>query len=314
VRMPLGALTVVTGVSGSGKSSLIHDTLHGALARAISGSAIETGPYRTLTGHEALAGVELVDQSPIGRTPRSNPVTYVKAFDGIRRRLAATPEARARGFAAGFFSFNVPGGRCEACEGAGAVLVEMHFLPDVLVPCEACGGARFGPPALGILDRGRNVAQILELTVRQAREVYRDVPDIARRLAVLDEVGLGYLRLGQPAPTLSGGEAQRLKLAAHLGVRGSRARLFLLDEPTTGLHLQDIEVLVRLLDRLVAAGHTVVVIEHNPELVAAADWIVTLGPGAGPAGGRVVAMGPPGGAASARLPAPARASRERGPG
>jgi excinuclease ABC subunit A len=293
VRIPRRALTVVTGVSGSGKSSLIHDTLHGALSQALGGSRIETGPCRSLRGHAGLSGVELVDQSPIGRSARSNPVTYVKGFDAIRRRLAAVPAARARGLRPGYFSFNVPGGRCEECEGAGAVMVEMHFLPDVLVPCASCGGSRYGPGALGIHDRGRNVAQILELTVRQALEVYRDVPEIARRLGVLDEVGLGYLRLGQPAPTLSGGEAQRLKLAAHLGVRGEGPRLFLLDEPTTGLHLEDVQVLVRLLDRLVERGHTVVVVEHHLELIRAADWIIDLGPGPGDKGGRLVAAGPP---------------------
>ena len=293
VRFPRRALTVVTGVSGSGKSSLVHDTLHGALARALGDSRVESGPYRSLTGHEGLGGVELVDQSPIGRSPRSNPVTYVKAFDGIRKRLASIPQARARGFGPGFFSFNVPGGRCEKCEGAGSVLVEMHFLPDVLVPCEACGGSRYGPRALQILDRGRNVAQVLEMSVRQALDFYGDLPDVARKLRVLDQVGLGYLRLGQPAPTLSGGEAQRLKLAAYLGVRGDGPRLFLLDEPTTGLHLQDVEVLLRLLDRLVQAGHTVVVVEHHLELIRAADWVIDLGPGPGEDGGTLVAQGPP---------------------
>jgi len=292
-RFPLRALTVVTGVSGSGKSSLIHDTLHGAVASSLGDSRIESGPYLKLSGHEGLSGVELVDQSPIGRSPRSNPVTYVKAFDGIRKRLASIPQARARGFGPGFFSFNVPGGRCEKCEGAGSVLVEMHFLPDVLVPCEGCGGSRYGPQALQIHDRGRTVAQILEMTVRQALEFYVDVPDVARKLGVLNQVGLGYLRLGQPAPTLSGGEAQRLKLASHLGVRSEGPRLFLLDEPTTGLHLQDVEVLVDLLDRLIEAGHTVIVIEHHLELIRAADWIVDLGPGPGEDGGRLVAQGAP---------------------
>jgi excinuclease ABC subunit A len=294
VSFPRQALTVVTGVSGSGKSSLVHDTLHGALAGALGDARIESGPYRALTGYEGLSGVELVDQSPIGRSPRSNPVTYVKAFDGIRKRLASIPQARARGFGPGFFSFNVPGGRCEKCEGAGSVLVEMHFLPDVLVPCEACGGSRYGPRALQIHDRGRNVAQVLEMSVRQALDFYADLPDVARKLRVLDQVGLGYLGLGQPAPTLSGGEAQRLKLAAHLGVRGHGPRLFLLDEPTTGLHMRDVEVLLRLLDRLIQAGHTVVVVEHHLELVRAADWIIDLGPGPGEDGGRLVAQGPPG--------------------
>jgi excinuclease ABC subunit A len=293
VRIPRQALSVVTGVSGSGKSSLIHDTLHGALSRALGGPVRDTGPYRSLKGVEGLEGVELVDQSPIGKSPRSNPVTYVKAFDGIRKRLAATTAARSRGLKPGYFSFNIPGGRCDACEGAGAVLIEMHFLPDILVPCESCGGSRFGPGALRVRDRGRNVAQILELTVREALQVYGDVTDVAGRLRVLDDVGLGYLRLGQPAPTLSGGEAQRLKLAAHLRARGVGPRVFLLDEPTTGLHLHDVAVLVRLLRRLVEVGHTIVVVEHHLELVREADWIIDLGPGAGDEGGRLVAQGPP---------------------
>ena len=292
-RFPRRALSVVTGVSGSGKSSLVHDTLHGALARELGSSRLETGPYRELRGVDGLAGVELVDQSPIGRSPRSNPVTYVKAFDGIRKRLAASPRARARGLKPGFFSFNVPGGRCDVCEGAGSVVVEMHFLPDILVACDGCGGKRYGASALTVRDRGKNVADILELTVREALDFFAADREITRRLSVLDEVGLGYLRLGQPAPTLSGGEAQRLKLAAHLGGSGKGNRVFLLDEPTTGLHLQDVAVLVALLRRLVDAGHTVIVVEHHLELIRAADWVVDLGPGAGEQGGRLVAEGTP---------------------
>jgi excinuclease ABC subunit A len=293
---------VVTGVSGSGQSSLIHHTLHGALSAALGGSRVESGPYRKLEGVDGLAGVELVDQSPIGKTPRSNPVTYVKAFDGIRKRLAATTAARSRGLKPGYFSFNVPGGRCESCQGAGSVLVEMHFMPDLLVTCEFCGGTRYGPRALEIRDHGRNVAEILELTVREALIVYRDSPEIARPLRVLEEVGLDYLRLGQPAPTLSGGEAQRLKLAAHLSGRGRGPMVFLLDEPTTGLHLSDVAVLVRLLRKLVDAGHTLVVIEHHLDLISAADWVIDLGPGAGPDGGRLVAAGPPEKVARSRGP------------
>jgi len=294
-RFPRNALTVVTGVSGSGKSSLIHDTLHGALARATGGENRETlGPYRALSGAEGIVAVHLVDQSPIGRTPRSNPVTYVKAFDGIRKKLAATREARARGLAPGYFSFNVPGGRCDACEGSGAQVVEMHFLADMVLPCESCGGSRFGPGALDVRYRGRNVAEILDLTVTEAVRLFEDAPDVVAPLRVLAEIGLGYLRLGQPAPTLSGGEAQRLKLAAHLGTRRRQdPMVFLLDEPTTGLHLSDVAVLVRLLDRLVGAGHTVIVVEHHLELIRAADWMVDLGPGSGERGGRVVFEGPP---------------------
>jgi excinuclease ABC subunit A len=294
VRFPRRALTVVTGVSGSGKSSLIHDTLHGALRLELGGPRVETGPYQALRGAQGLAGVELVDQSPIGRSPRSNPVTYVKAFDAIRRRMAATADARARGLKPGYFSFNVPGGRCEVCEGAGSVLVEMHFLPDLLVPCEGCSGRRYGPGALEVRDRGRNIADVLDLTVQQALAFYGDDAEVLRRLRVLDAIGLGYLRLGQPAPTLSGGEAQRLKLASHLGAgRGEGARVFLLDEPTTGLHLADVAVLVDLLRRLIGAGHSVVVVEHHLELIRAADWVIDLGPGAGEEGGRLVAEGPP---------------------
>ncbi|MDX1390499.1 MAG: excinuclease ABC subunit UvrA, partial [Acidobacteriota bacterium] len=237
--------------------------------------------------------VESVDQSPIGKTPRSNPVTYVKAFDGIRKRLALSPRARAAGIKAGFFSFNIPGGRCAACDGTGSQTVEMHFLPDVVIPCEACGGSRFGNAALGIRYRGLNVAEILALTVDEARRFFEDAPDVAGRLEILAETGLGYLRLGQSAPTLSGGESQRLKLAAHLGVRKRGRRVFLLDEPTTGLHLHDLGVLLRVLDRLVDEGHTVVVVEHHLELVRAADWVIDLGPGGGPEGGRIVAQGTP---------------------
>jgi excinuclease ABC subunit A len=295
VRLPKRALTVVTGVSGSGKSSLVHDTLYGALARATGGERLEMGPYRALRGAEDIGAVELVDQSPIGKTPRSNPITYVKALDGVRRRLAATPAARTRNLRPGFFSFNVAGGRCEKCEGAGSMLVEMHFLADVTVPCDACQGTRYGPVALDIRYGGRNIAEILDLTVREALTFFADADDVAGPLRVLEDVGLGYLRLGQPAPTLSGGEAQRLKLAAHLGRRSTnhRGTVLLLDEPTTGLHLRDVAVLVRLLDRLVEDGHTIVVVEHHLDLIRAADWVIDLGPGSGDDGGRLVAQGSP---------------------
>jgi excinuclease ABC subunit A len=293
VRIPRGALTVVTGISGSGKSSLVQDTLHGALAAALGDRAVPAGPYRRLRGVRGLAGVDLVDQSPIGRTPRSNPVTYVKAFDGIRKRLASTPAAVARGLKPGYFSFNVPGGRCDACEGAGTLKVEMHFLPDITIPCEACGGSRFGAGALEIRYRGRNVADMLDMTADNASRFFQEDGPVRKRLKVLRETGLGYLRLGQPAPTLSGGESQRLKLAAHLVSGLSAPRVFLLDEPTTGLHLHDLAVLYRLLRRLVKEGHTVVVVEHHLELVRGADWVIDLGPGGGPDGGRLVAEGTP---------------------
>jgi excinuclease ABC subunit A len=286
-------MTVVTGVSGSGKSSLVENTLLEALRRQLESRPPETAVFRELNGTDGLASVEAVDQSPIGKTPRSNPVTYVKAFDGIRRRLAATSPARAAGMTPGFFSFNVPGGRCDKCDGTGAQKVEMHFLPDIVIPCEACEGARFGPAALAIRYRRYNVADILAMTVDEARRLFDDVPEVASRLAVLSETGLGYVRLGQPASTLSGGESQRLKLAAHLGVRSKGARVFLLDEPTTGLHLHDLGVLLRVLRRLVGAGHTVIVVEHHLALIRAADWVIDLGPGGGPGGGRLVAEGPP---------------------
>jgi excinuclease ABC subunit A len=293
VRIPRRALSVVTGVSGSGKSSLVQDTLHGALARVLENRTLPTGPYRSLGGTDGLGGVELVDQGPIGRSSRSNPVTYVKAFDGIRKRLASTPVARSRGLGAGHFSFNVDGGRCESCRGTGEKKVEMQFLPDVVLPCESCEGRRFGPAVLAVRYRGLNVAEILDRTVEEALALFSDAPDVVRRLRLLRETGLGYLRLGQPAPTLSGGESQRLKLAAHLGGRGAGPRVFLLDEPTTGLHLHDVAVLVALLRRLVDEGHTVVVVEHHIELIRAADWVIDLGPGGGPEGGRLVAEGPP---------------------
>jgi excinuclease ABC subunit A len=293
VRFPRACMTVVTGVSGSGKSSLVENTLLEALRRQLESRPPETAVFRELNGTDGLASVEAVDQSPIGKTPRSNPVTYVKAFDGIRRRLAATSPARAAGMTPGFFSFNVPGGRCDKCDGTGAQKVEMHFLPDIVIPCEACEGARFGPAALAIRYRRYNVADILAMTVDEARRLFDDVPEVASRLAVLSETGLGYVRLGQPASTLSGGESQRLKLAAHLGVRSKGARVFLLDEPTTGLHLHDLGVLLRVLRRLVGAGHTVIVVEHHLALIRAADWVIDLGPGGGPGGGRLVAEGPP---------------------
>jgi excinuclease ABC subunit A len=293
VRIPRACMTVVTGVSGSGKSSLVENTLLEALREQLESRPPETARFRELHGTDGIASVEAVDQSPIGKTPRSNPVTYVKAFDGIRKRLAATSRARSEGMTPGFFSFNVPGGRCDKCEGTGAQTVEMHFLPDIVIPCEACEGARFGPAAMAVRHRGYNVADILAMTVDEARRTFDDVPEVAGRLAVLSETGLGYVRLGQPASTLSGGESQRLKLAAHLGVRSKGARVFLLDEPTTGLHLHDLDVLLRVLQRLVNAGHTVVVVEHHLAVIRAADWVIDLGPGGGPDGGRLVAEGPP---------------------
>src|SRR5213080_1749744 len=304
VRIPLGTLTVVTGVSGSGKSTLVHDVLYRQLEARLTGAHTAkqhlgepVGEVRAVEGWDAIADVVLVDQAPIGRTPRSNPVTYIKAFDELRALFAAEPLARARGYTPSTFSFNVAGGRCEACEGAGHVLVEMVFLANVFVPCEICEGRRFKKDVLEVKVQGSAIHDVLEWTVDQALQRLHRHPRLARCLWYLQQVGLGYLRLGQPATTLSGGEAQRLKIARELAVAGSAKRrgrkLYILDEPTTGLHLDDVRTLCRVLDRLVDAGHTVLVIEHHLDVVKRADWIVDLGPGAGEAGGRVVAQGTP---------------------
>jgi excinuclease ABC subunit A len=307
IEIPLGALTVVTGVSGSGKSTLVHDILFRAVERALSGGETtakrhlgETvGVYDRLSGVERIREVVLVDQSPIGRTPRSNPVTYIKAYDEVRRVFALLAESKRRGYGPGHFSFNVTGGRCEACKGEGQIEVEMVFMADVFVPCEMCGGARFRPEILEVTYRGKNIRDVLDLTVDEAIRFFLQEDRLGSALWHLQQVGLGYLRLGQPAPTLSGGEAQRIKIARELalGARkpaaGGGRKLYILDEPTTGLHLDDIAKLLRVLDDLVDAGHTVLLIEHNLEVIKTADWIVDLGPGAGPEGGRVVGMGTP---------------------
>ncbi len=303
VSIPVGTLTVVTGVSGSGKSTLVADVLHRQLERHFEGrhSAKQhlgevVGAVRRITGLEALDGAVLVDQSPIGRTPRSNPVTYVKAFDEVRELFAAQPLARSRRYSAATFSFNVAGGgRCDVCQGAGHVQVEMVFLADVFVPCEACGGARFRRDVLDVRIRGHSVADVLQFTVDEAIRRFRHQEKLGRALWHLTEVGLGYLRLGQPATTLSGGEAQRLKIARELSAAGKKRgrKLYILDEPTTGLHVDDVRVLLGVLDRLVDQGNTVLVIEHHLDVIKRADWVIDLGPGAGPEGGRVVAAGTP---------------------
>jgi excinuclease ABC subunit A len=293
VEIPLNTLTCITGVSGSGKSTLVHDVLYAAVKRAKGGSEKRVGAFRKLEGAEYVSDVVLVDQTPIGRTPRSNPVTYLKAFDPIREIFAATKDARSRGLTASHFSFNVPGGRCEACQGEGEVRVEMQFLADVFVPCDQCDGRRFKPQILEVKYRGKNVNQVLDLTVREALTFFSTSPKVLRRLQVLDEIGLGYLRLGQPATTLSGGEAQRIKIASHLSSRTGDRILYVLDEPTTGLHFDDIAKLLTAFKKLLEAGHTLVVIEHNLDVLKTADFIIDLGPEGGHEGGKVVATGTP---------------------
>jgi excinuclease ABC subunit A len=293
VAVPLNTLTCVTGVSGSGKSTLVHDVIYGAIRRAKGSTERRAGAFRALEGAEYLTDTVLVDQTPIGRTPRSNPVTYLKAFDPIRELFAATKDARSRGLTASHFSFNVPGGRCEACEGEGVVKVEMQFLADVFVPCEQCDGKRFKPQVLEVRYRGRNVHQVLDMTVREALTFFSTSPKVLRRLHVLDEIGLGYLRLGQPATTLSGGEAQRIKIAAHLTSQNGDRLLYILDEPTTGLHFDDIAKLLAAFRKLLEAGHTLLVIEHNLDVIKTADWLIDLGPEGGEAGGEIVVAGTP---------------------
>jgi excinuclease ABC subunit A len=292
-RFPLGVFTAVTGVSGAGKSTLVNAILRPALSRALHGAREAPGRFRELTGVEAVDKIIDINQQPIGRTPRSNPATYTKLFDFVRDVFAQTPEARSLGFQPGRFSFNVKGGRCEACQGDGMRLVEMHFLADVLVPCEVCGGKRFNEATLRVRFKGRNVAEILDLSVSEAAEVFQNHREIVRILRTLDDVGMGYVKLGQPSPTLSGGEAQRIKLSRELARVGTGRTVYILDEPTTGLHFEDVKRLLAVLDRLVEAGNTVIVIEHNLDVVKCADWILDLGPEGGDEGGRLIAEGTP---------------------
>ncbi len=293
VEFPLGCFVAVTGVSGSGKSTLVNDILFHALMQRIYRSKTVPGRHRTIEGAEALDKVIDIDQSPIGRSPRSNPATYTGVFDKIRTLFAQTQEAKVRGYQPGRFSFNVKGGRCEACAGDGTIKIEMHFLPDVYVPCEVCKGARYNRDTLDVTFKGKNIAEVLDLTVEEGCEFFLNQPVIARHLQTLKDVGLGYIRLGQPATTLSGGEAQRIKIAAHLSSHGGERLLYILDEPTTGLHFEDVRHLIGVLQRLVDAGNTVLVIEHNLDVIKTADWVVDLGPEGGDGGGRVVAEGPP---------------------
>ena len=293
VHFPLGRLTVVTGVSGSGKSSLVNDILHKALATHFYRSNQRPGTHKRIDGLDLLDKVISIDQSPIGRTPRSNPATYTNVFNHIRSLMAKTPEARMRGYKPGRFSFNVKGGRCEACKGDGQNKIEMHFLPDIYVTCEVCGGKRYDRETLQVRYKGLNIAEILDLTVEQAREVFEHIPPIERILSTIDDVGLGYIHLGQPATTLSGGEAQRVKLATELCKRSTGRTLYLLDEPTTGLHFEDVRKLLEVLHQLVEKGNTVIVVEHNLEVIKTADWVIDLGPEGGEEGGELVAEGTP---------------------
>jgi len=293
LRLPTGMFVCVTGVSGSGKSTLINDTLYAALANRLNGAAVEPAPFEAIEGADLFDKVINVDQSPIGRTPRSNPATYTGLFTPIRELFAGTPTARERGYGPGRFSFNVKGGRCEACQGDGLIKVEMHFLPDIYVTCDVCHGRRYNRETLEVEYKGRNIHQVLEMTVEEARAFFDPVPVVARKLQTLIDVGLAYIRLGQSATTLSGGEAQRVKLALELSKRDTGRTLYILDEPTTGLHFHDIALLLSVLHRLVEHGNTVVVIEHNLDVIKTADWVIDLGPEGGEGGGRIVAEGTP---------------------
>jgi excinuclease ABC subunit A len=291
--LPVGLLTCVTGVSGSGKSTLINDTLYHAVAQHLYGSATEPAPYEAIEGLEHFDKVINVDQSPIGRTPRSNPATYTGLFTPIRELFAGVPASKERGYDPGRFSFNVKGGRCEACQGDGVIKVEMHFLPDVYVPCDVCHGKRYNRETLDIQYKGKNIHEVLDMTVEAAHEFFRPVPVVARKLKTLLDVGLGYIRLGQSATTLSGGEAQRVKLSLELSKRDTGRTLYILDEPTTGLHFHDIALLLEVIHRLRDQGNTVVIIEHNLDVIKTADWVIDLGPEGGAGGGQIIAQGTP---------------------
>jgi excinuclease ABC subunit A len=293
VTFPLAAFIAVTGVSGSGKSTLVNDILYSVLANKLNGARIVPGRHRTITGLDQLDKVVHVDQSPIGRTPRSNPATYTGVFDKVRALFSETSEAKVRGYQQGRFSFNVKGGRCENCSGDGTITIEMNFLPDVYVPCEVCHGARYNRETLEVHYKGKTIAQVLDMSIEEANNFFESVPAISRFLKTLCDVGLGYVRLGQSAPTLSGGEAQRVKLATELQRRSTGRTIYVLDEPTTGLHFEDVRKLLLVLNRLVDTGNTVIVIEHNLDVIKSADWVIDLGPEGGSGGGLVVVEGRP---------------------
>ena len=293
VKIPLGVLTCVTGVSGSGKSSLVNEILYKYLARKLNRANTRAGQFDSIEGLEKLDKIIMIDQSPIGRTPRSNPATYTGLFDMIRKLYAMSPESKMRGFRENRFSFNVKGGRCEACQGDGMKKIEMHFLPDLYVPCDVCHGKRYNRETLEVTWQGKNISEVLDMTVEEALRFFENHPQILRKLETLSDVGLGYMRLGQPSTTLSGGEAQRVKLATELSRRATGKTIYLLDEPTTGLHAADVDRLIRVLQRLTETGNTVLVIEHNLDVIKVADRIIDLGPEGGDEGGNIVAEGTP---------------------
>ncbi len=293
VEIPIGCFVGITGVSGSGKSTLVNDILYRSLMQRIYKSKTPPGLHKNVEGIEHIDKVINIDQSPIGRTPRSNPATYTGVFDHVRKLFAQTTEAKVRGYLPGRFSFNVKGGRCEACSGDGTIKIEMHFLPDVYVPCEICKGDRYNRDTLDITFKGKNISEVLDMPCEEALSFFANQPPIARHMQTLVDVGLGYVRLGQPAPTLSGGEAQRVKLASELAKRSTGHTIYILDEPTTGLHFEDVRKLLAVLSRLTEAGNTVLVIEHNLDVIKTCDWLIDLGPEGGSGGGTVVATGSP---------------------
>ena len=293
VKIPLGCFVCVTGVSGSGKSTLVEDILHKRLAYELSKQPTVAGAHDSIEGLDQLDKIINIDQSPIGRTPRSNPATYTGAFTPIRDLFALTRESKARGYGPGRFSFNVKGGRCENCQGDGIIKIEMHFLPDVYVPCEVCGGKRYNRETLEVKYKGHSISEVLDMTVEEALHTFENIPSIERKMRTICDVGLGYIRLGQPATTLSGGEAQRVKLASELSKRSTGHTLYILDEPSVGLHMADVKVLIEVLQRLTDQGNTVLVIEHNLDLIASADYLIDLGPEGGVRGGEIIATGTP---------------------